>query len=58
MRAAYIIFEDKEFDQLNMIRKKMTWRRFVLKLAGIAYDVKPYVNPWKYITKKQIRVKK
>jgi hypothetical protein len=58
MRAAYIIFEDKEFDQINLIRKKMTWRRFVLKLCKLPYTVEDYVNPWKYIIKKQYKVKK
>jgi hypothetical protein len=59
MRSALIIFEDKEFDKLNDIRKKMTWRRFVLKFAGLPYEVKHEKNPKRSdYTKRQERFKK
>jgi len=45
MKSVLLIFEDDEFSKLTEIRKKMTWRRFVLKLAGLPYEVIPYVHP-------------
>lgn len=57
MRAAYIIFDDDEFKKINAVRKKMTWRRFVLKAAGLPYDVRKWVNPKPYITKLQLRAR-
>jgi len=58
MRACYIIFEDDEFEKLNKIRRKMTWRRWVLKMAGLPYEIKPFVNPGKYYKQFKFRVRK
>ena len=52
MKAANIIFEDKEFEILSKIKGKLTWRRFVLKLADLPHDTIPFINPQKYYTKR------
>ena len=57
MRSCLTIFEDDEFEQLNIKRGKMTWRRWILKMAGLPYEVKDYVNIGKYCKKYQ-KVKK
>jgi hypothetical protein len=55
MKNINVLFEDDEFELLLKIKRKITWRRFILKLAGLPYDVIPYVNPQKYWKKFQKR---
>ena len=52
MKAANIIFEDHEFYTLLKIKGKLTWRRFVLKLADLPHDKIPFVNPQKYYARR------
>ena len=44
MKAIYVMFEDTEFKELLKIKRKITWRRFILKGAGLPYEVLPYDN--------------
>ena len=39
MKAIYVIFEDKEFKKLCALKGKITWRRFILKMAKLPYDL-------------------
>lgn len=47
MKSIYIIFEDEEFDALIDLKGKITWRRFVLKGAGLPYDVVGFRQRWR-----------
>lgn len=40
MRMINVVFEDKEFKQLETLKGKLTWRRFILRGAHLPYEVK------------------
>ena len=42
MKYISVTFEDEEMDKLNAMRRKMTWRRFILKGAGLPYNILPF----------------
>ena len=49
MKSIYVIFDDEEFEALNELKGKITWRRFILKGANLPYDVSDFRQRWRRI---------